>query len=279
MALTHVLTPVTLGKLTIKNRVFQSAHGLAYGFDINERRIAYYAARARGGVGLMVIEGSSVHPSSPLTPNCLHIWSGHENGDGYRRMVDTCRPLGMAIIQQLHHAGANLAPMDGSPPWSSSDVAGVLTGVVPLAMTKAMIDEVVGAYAKAAAQFESFGIDGVEIHIGHGYLISQFLAPALNNREDDYGGPFENRARIAFEIAEAVRAATSRNFVVGLRTGLDLNVRGFGLDDNLRLSQELERRGLIDYVSLTIGSYPTIDKIVSGMHEPAGYELPYSEPI
>src|ERR1700722_19050490 len=164
MTLTHVLTPITIGSLSIKNRVFQSAHGLGYGFDINERRIDYYAARARGGVGLMVIEGSSVHPSSPLMPGCLHIWSGHETGDGYRRLVDTVRPLGMAVFQQLQHAGAGLPPMDGSPPWSASDIADPLIGVVPLPMTKARIDEVVGAYGDAAAKLESFGIDGVEIH-------------------------------------------------------------------------------------------------------------------
>ena len=279
MALTHVLTPITIGSLTIKNRVFQSAHGLGYGFDINQRRIDYYAARARGGVGLMVIEGSSVHPSSPLMPNCLHLWSGHETGDGYRRLVDHCRPLGMAIIQQLHHAGANLAPLDGSPPWSASDIAGPLTGVVPLPMIKGMIDAVVGAYGEAAAQCERFGIDGVEIHIGHGYLIGQFLSPAMNHRQDDYGGSFENRARLAIEVAEAVRSATSRGFVVGLRIGADLNANGLGTDESLRLAQEFERRGWVDYVSLTLGSYQTIDKIVSGMHEPAGYELPYSEPV
>jgi 2,4-dienoyl-CoA reductase-like NADH-dependent reductase (Old Yellow Enzyme family)/thioredoxin reductase len=279
MALTHVLTPITIGNLTLKNRVFQSAHGLGYGFDINQRRIDYYAARARGGVGLTVIEGSSVHPSSPLMPGCLHIWSGHETGDGYRRMVDTVRPLGMATIQQLQHAGANLAPLDGSPPWSASDVAGPLTGVVPLPMTKGMIDTVVGAYAEAAAQCERFGIDGVEIHIGHGYLIGQFLSPATNKREDDYGGSFENRARLAFEVAETVRGATSRNFAVGLRIGADLNVNGLGIDESLRVAQEFERRGWVDYVSLTLGGYQTIDKIVSGMHEPAGYELPYSEPV
>ena len=279
MALTHVLTPITIGNLTLKNRIFQSAHGLGYGFDINQRRIDYYAARARGGVGLTVIEGSSVHPSSPLMPGCLHIWSGHESGDGYRRMVDTVRPLGMATIQQLHHSGSNLAPLDGSPPWSASDVAGPLTGVVPLPMTKGMIDTVVGAYAEAATQCERFGLDGVEIHIGHGYLIGQFLSPATNKREDDYGGPFENRARLAFEVAEAVRGATSRDFVVGLRIGTDLNVGGLGTDESLRVAQEFERRGWVDYVSLTLGGYQTIDKIVSGMHEPAGYELPYSEPV
>ena len=77
----------------------------------------------------------------------------------------------------------------------------------------------------------------------------------------------------------AVRAATSRNFLVGLRIGTDLNVNGLGSDESLRVAQEFERRGWIDYVGLTLGSYQTIDKIVSGMHEPMGYELPYSEPI
>lgn len=279
MTLTHVLTPITIGNVTIKNRVFQSAHGLAYGFDINERRIEYHAARARGGVGLGVIEGSAVHSSSPLAHGSLHIWSGHENGDGYKRLIDACRPHGMTLFQQPHHAGSGLAPFDGSPPWSSSDVAGVLTGIVPIPMTKAMIDAVVGGFVEAATKCESYGLEGVEIHAGHGYLLGQFLSSAINKREDDYGGPYENRARIVFEIAEGIRAAASRTFVVGIRVGDDLNKGGFRTDDFLRLCQDLEARGLIDYVSITLGSQHNVAAIVPGMYAPMGCELPYSERI
>nr|WP_047165808.1 FAD-dependent oxidoreductase [Sphingomonas sp. Y57] len=279
MALSHVLTPIRIGNVDIKNRVFRSAHGTAFGPDMNERRIAYHAARARGGVGLTIIDALSVHPSSPLVLSDLNLWSGHENGDGYRRLVDACAPYGMALFQQLYHGGAHMAPPDGSPPWSASDVPGPLTGIVPIPMTKAMIDSVIEGYVASAVKCESFGIAGVEIHAAHGYLLAQFLSPNSNRRTDDYGGSFENRIRIVVEIAAGIRAATSPNFVVGVRVGDDLTTGGIGADENLQLCRVLEERKLIDFVGLTLGNYQTFDRIASGMQEPPGYELPYNAPI
>jgi len=101
---------------------------------MNERRIAYHSARARGGVGLSVLEALSVHPSNPLGLADLNLWSGEENGDGYKRLIDACAPLGTKLFLQLHHYGANSIPPDGSPPWSASDVPGIFAGVVPTPM-------------------------------------------------------------------------------------------------------------------------------------------------
>ena len=126
--------PISIGSVSINNRVFRSAHGTAFGSSINERRIAYHSARAGGGVGLCVLEALSVHPSSPLGLADLNLWSGEENGDGYKRLIDACAPLGMKLFQQLHHYGANSIPPDGSPPWSASDAPGIFAGVVPTPM-------------------------------------------------------------------------------------------------------------------------------------------------
>ena len=279
MTLKHVLTPIRLGGAEIKNRIFRSAHSTGYGAEVGDRLIGYHAARARGGVGLTVMEALSVHPSSPLVFPMLNLWSGRETGDGYRRLVDACRPHGMRLFQQLYHIGSNVAPPDGSPPWSASDVPGVWAGVVPLPMTKLMIDEVVEGFVRAATQLEAFGLDGVEIHAAHGYLLAQFLSANTNKRTDGYGGSFGNRTRIVFEIARGIRAAVSDNFAVGVRVGDDLTPGGFGAADYLTLCQQLKAEKLIDYVSLTVGNYSQIDKIFGGMHEPAGYEMPFSERI
>jgi 2,4-dienoyl-CoA reductase-like NADH-dependent reductase (Old Yellow Enzyme family) len=279
MSLTNVLSPISIGSVRIKNRIFRPAHGTAFGSSMNERRIAYHSARARGGVGLTVLEALSVHPSSPLGLADLNLWSGEETGDGYRRLVDACAPHGMKLFQQLHHYGANSVPPDGSPPWSASDVPGIFAGIVPLPMTKGMIDAVVEGFAQSAAKCEQFGVDGVEIHAAHGYLLAQFLSANTNRREDEYGGSFENRTRIVLEIATAIRASVSRNFVVGIRLGDDIIKGGAHGEDHLRLCQELERRGLINYVSLTLGNYSNVDKIASGMYDPPGYELPYNEVV
>lgn len=154
-----------------------------------------------------------------------------------------------------------------------------LTGIVPIPMTKSMIDSVVEGYVQSAVKCESFGIAGAEIHAAHGYLLAQFLSPNSNRRTDDYGGSFENRIRIVVEIAEGIRAATSPNFVLGIRVGDDLTKGGFGTDENRRLCELLQGRSLIDFVNLTLGNYQTFDRVASGMEEPAGYELPYNSPI
>ncbi|MFY9328112.1 MAG: FAD-dependent oxidoreductase [Georgfuchsia sp.] len=270
----HVHKPIRIRNVEIKNRVVRSAHNTYFGVGtMSDDLIAYHEARARGGVGLTVIEIMSVHPTSPQV---LPGWDP-ALGDGYRKLVDTIRPHGMKLFQQLWHGGHNGLPF-GTPLWSASDIASPLLSVVPIPMTKAMIDEVVASYAQTARHCEEWGLEGVEIHCAHGYLPGQFLSPALNRREDDYGGSFENRARFALEVATAVRAAVSDDFVVGVRVSPDIpTVTSPG--DILKMVQMLEARDLIDFVSVSAGSYFDFGKMIGGMHEPVGYELPTSTPI
>lgn len=274
--LTHVHTPIRLGNVEIKNRVFRSAH--VTGFAVNSVTpdfIEYHAARARGGVGLSILEVLSVHPSSPVYMN---VW-GEDMSDGYRRLIDACAPHGMKLFQQIWHGGHNALPLDGSPPWSPSDIPGPQIGVVPTPMTKTMIDTVIGAFADTAATCERWGLNGIEVHAAHGYLPAQFFSPNANKREDEYGGSFENRARFIVETVKACRDATSRDFAIGVRVADDLTEGGVNAQDYLRLCQLLEAQGLVDFVNISLGNYQKFHKIFSGMHDPMGYELPTSRVI
>jgi 2,4-dienoyl-CoA reductase-like NADH-dependent reductase (Old Yellow Enzyme family)/thioredoxin reductase len=276
MALTHVLTPLKIAGVEIPNRVVRGAHGTNLGGGIvSDDLIAYHLARGRGGVGLSIIEILAVHWSTPSTINVF--LPGVEAG--YRKLVEAVRPTGMKLFQQLWHAGHNSAPLDGSPPWSASDMPGMLVGVPAIPMTKTMIDEIVAAYADTARRCAEWGLDGVEVHAAHGYLPAQFLSPAINNRQDEYGGPFENRVRFLHEVMLAVRAAVPAGFPVGIRVAPDEVAGGAGIDENLAAAQFLEARGLIDYINVSLGNYQTFPKMIGGMHEPAGYELPTSTPI
>jgi len=276
MTFTHVDTPFEIKGVRLKNRLVRAAHSTGYSdAGVTDAFINYHVARARGGVSLSVLEILSAHPSSPRGLN----WWTPLLGDGYARLVDGCGRHGMRLFQQLWHGGHNALPRDGSPPWSSSTAPSPMLGVVPLAMTKPMIDEVVEGFAKAAYQCERWGLDGVEIHCAHGYLIAQFLSANHNVREDDYGGTFENRARFAVDVLAAVRAAVSSRFVVGIRVAPDLTVGGIGVTDCIALCQKLEARSLIDFVDVSLGNYETLDMTFSGMPDPAGYELPTSSVI
>jgi 2,4-dienoyl-CoA reductase-like NADH-dependent reductase (Old Yellow Enzyme family)/thioredoxin reductase len=276
VAYTHVDKPIRVGAIELKNRIFRPAHAtLAGRGTMSDALIAYHEARARGGAALSIIEVGSVHPTSAFS---LNIFDPAVEG-GMRKLADRCKPHGMAVFQQLWHAGHHIIPADGSPPWAPSDIPSVEVGVVPIAMTKTMIDTIIGGYVEAAVRMERYGLDGVDVHCAHGYLPAQFLSANTNRREDEYGGSFENRARFIMELLAGIRAAVSPNFVVGVRVAPDLTVGGVGIDENLRVAQMLEERKLIDYVNISVGNYNSYTKMVGGMHEPTGYEMPTSAPI
>ena len=277
MNYTHVHTPLQIGRTVIKNRIFRPAHATILGKGaMSDALIAYHEARARGGAGLSIVEVGSVHPTSPLA---IDLWKA-ELEPGYRKLGDMGRKYDMKIFQQLWHAGHHGMPRDGSPPWGASATPSVEVGVVPIEMTKSMIAEIIDAYATAARRMEAWGLDGVDVHCAHGYLPAQFLSANTNLREDEYGGAtITERARFVIELMEAVRSAVSRDFVVGVRLAPDLTVNGVDEDQNLAIAHILEERGLTDYINVSVGNYNSYTKMVGGMHEPVGYELPTSVPI
>ena len=130
---------------------------------------------------------------------------------GYEKLMGACAPHGMKVFLQLYHMGAT------GGVWSASPVPNFMNGKIPVGMTKAHIDEVIEHFAISAKHCEMGGLDGVDVHASSGYLLHEFLSPALNKREDEYGGSFENRLRIVREVIAAIRAEVSRDFVVGVR--------------------------------------------------------------
>jgi 2,4-dienoyl-CoA reductase-like NADH-dependent reductase (Old Yellow Enzyme family)/thioredoxin reductase len=276
MGFTHVDKPIQVGRITLKNRVVRPAHATNHGKGfISDDLIAYHERRAIGGVSLSVLEVGSVHQTSPFSVN---LFDPALEG-GYRKLVKVVQPHGMKLFQQLWHAGHNMLPLDGSPPWSASDLPGIFAGVAPIPMTKAMIEEIVQSFATAAARCESYGLDGVDVQCGHGYLISQFLSAITNKREDDYGGAFENRVRFLMEVMRAVRGAVSRNMAVGVRISPDPLPGGLGVEEYIRVVKLLEQSDLIDYVNLSIGNYYTFTDMVADMGRASGYQLATSAPI
>jgi len=276
MSLRRVFEPINVGGVAIPNRITRTAHTTNIGSGtIDDHLIAYHEARARGGVGLTILEILSVHPTSPATLNL-----GDANlKKGYERLLSAVRPHGMKVFQQLWHAGHNVMPLDGSPPWSASDVIGPYCGSVPLPMTQPMIDEVIDGYTAAAKLCADSGLDGVEIHCAHGYLPQQFLSSNSNKRTDRYGGSLENRMRFALEILRSIRKSVSGDFAVGVRLSPDLVVGGVDAHDNARVLECMQKEALVDFVNVSVGSYQHIEKTTGGMHEPTGYQIADTAPI
>jgi 2,4-dienoyl-CoA reductase-like NADH-dependent reductase (Old Yellow Enzyme family) len=275
--LAHVLAPITIRNVTIPNRVVRTAHGTNIGQGrISDDLIAYHLARARGGVGLTIIEAASVHWTDTGTLR-LHDESCVEDA---ARLMDAVRPTGMRVFAQLGHLGHEGVPMRaGERPWSASEVPSLTNGGTSHAMTLGEIDELIACFAQAARWMVDGGVDGIEVHAAHGYLLQGFLSPSTNRRTDHYGGSFENRLRLTVEVLGAVRAAVGGDVVVGVRTGAEADEAGMLAEDCADVVAALGETGLIDYVNVTFGSCRAAHKIIGAMHEPTGYELPTSEVV
>lgn len=272
----RALSPIKIGGLEIKNRIVRTAHAtmMARAGKITDEFVAYHLARAQGGVGLSILEAAGVHPSSVLSLANLD----DSVIEGYQRLAAAIVPTGMRVFQQLWHGGHIYMQPDGSPPFAPSAIPNPIAGVAPRPLTVSQIDELVAAYAAGARRVEKGGLDGVEIHAGHGYLLAQFLSPVLNQREDEYGGDLENRSRLLRRVLAAVRDAVSPGFVVGVRLSNSADARILGMDEVGQVAHRLQDDGLIDYVNMSYGDYYALHYQVGGMDVPTGFQIPHTAP-
>lgn len=215
--------PVTINGLTVPNRIAMApmtrmfSPGGVPGADV----VSYYARRAAAGVGLIVTEGTYVGHESAGLSDRVPRFHGEEQLAGWAKVAEAVHAAGGTIVPQLWHIGMvreqGQAPYPEAPAVGPSGVRTDGTEGKGEAMTQADIDAVVAAFARAAADAERIGFDGVELHGAHGYLIDQFLWAGTNRRTDAYGGDPVARTRFAAEVVAAVRAAVSPGFPVIFR--------------------------------------------------------------
>jgi len=259
--LTRLFSPLAINGITLQNRIVSTAHstGLNEGLRLGDRLLAYYEARARGGVGLIITGSTSVHPTSTsrLRP-ALANWDDSVVAD-YRRLAAVVQPYGTRIFAQLNHAGAQSGSAGGvGRIVAPSAVDTELAVETPHALEPEEIAEIIDAFAAAAARARAGGLDGIELHGGHGNLIQQFLSPLTNLRGDEYGGTAENRLRFATQVVRAVREAVGPDFVVGLRiSAQEDHPGGLTLADTRSIAPALVAAGALDYVNVTSGSDST----------------------
>ena len=194
----------------------------------------------------------------------------------YAELADRLHAHGTKVFQQLWHGGAAY----GRPgqPISASAVPAPSIDRIPRPMTGAMIDDVVAAFAVAARRCRDGGLDGVELHGAHGYLIGQFLSPATNLRDDGYGGSTEGRTRFLVEILEAIRSEVGPDFPVGVRlSGTDFIEGGIDPAEAAAIARTIEP--LIDFLDVSMSSYWRFHKFLSTLDDPLGYEIETSEQV
>lgn len=284
-AFPHLFQPLTIRGCTLKNRIMSTGHDTTLPTDgtVNDALVAYQEARARGGVGLIVLQVSGVHETARYTHHVLMATSD-ASIPGYRRVAEAVHRFGTVLFAQLFHPGREIAEADGgllSVAYAPSSVPNERFHVMPRPLQLPMIRAIVSGYGDAARRMQSAGLDGVEIVASHGYLPSQFLNPRINLRDDAYGGDLDGRLRFLREVIADIRDKVSERFVVGLRiSGTEADAQGLTEDESLAAVVRLADS--LDYVNLTLGNSASLGgavHIAPPMSLKASYVAPYAATV
>jgi 2,4-dienoyl-CoA reductase-like NADH-dependent reductase (Old Yellow Enzyme family) len=282
---THLFQPLRIRGCTLKNRIMSTGHDTTLPVDgtVNAALVAYHEARARGGVGLIVLQVSGVHETARYTNHVL-MATDDASIAGYRSVAEAVHRHGTVLFAQLFHPGREMAEADGgllSVAYAPSSVPNERFHVMPRALKPRMIASIVQGYGDAARRMQTAGVDGVEIVASHGYLPSQFLNPRVNLRDDAYGGDAEGRLRFLREVIADIRAKVSEDFVVGVRvSGTEADEQGLTEEESL---DSVARLGdSVDYVHVTVGTSASLGgavHIVPPMAIKTAYVVPHAARI
>jgi 2,4-dienoyl-CoA reductase-like NADH-dependent reductase (Old Yellow Enzyme family) len=251
-----VFAPATLGPVTLRNRTVKAAtfegrtpHGV-----VTDELIDYHLAVARGGVGLTTVAYLAVAPEGRTHREQIVVGPAAETG--LARLTEAIHETGAAVAGQVGHAGpvAN-GRSNGVPALSASRMPSPLSMQMVKAATEQDLTRITRAYVDTARILVSVGFDVLELHMAHSYLISAFLAPGLNRRKDDWGGPLENRARLARQVARAVREEVGDRAAVTAKVSVSDGFKGgVRTEDSIELCRLLEADGHLDALQLSGGS-------------------------
>lgn len=256
-----LFTPIKINSMTLPNRTIMAPMVTNYAAPdgtVTDKLINYHVARAKGGVGLQIVEATYMDPSGSSYIRGLGC-SDDYMIPGLKRLTDAVHDAGGHIAIQLQHGGQVAKPEFSK---QATMVPSYIPGVTPYddthVMTKDDIDYIVRKYAEAAARAKKAGFDAVEIHGAHGYLILRFLSPYSNRRTDEYGGSLENRMRFCKEIVEAVREATGPDYPIILRLSIDeLFDEGLQLEEGAQIAKEMVKSG-VDLINASACTLETI---------------------
>ncbi|MCD8230857.1 MAG: NAD(P)/FAD-dependent oxidoreductase [Clostridiales bacterium] len=259
----NLCKPITLGRVTFKNRMFSAPMG---GTDITNdgcigpKSTAFYELRAKGGAGAVTVSECMVHPQTDGS-HAYHLDPSILNSLACATYTaDAIRRHGCIPSLELSHSGmyagtymTDKSKQKSMHQWGPSACTRP-DGVPVEALSKEMIDDIVRAYGDTAAMAKRAGFEMIMVHGGHGWLINQFLSPMFNKRQDEYGGSLENRCRFAVEVLSAVRQAVGPFFPIEFRmSGSELVEDGYDLDEGIRIAQQIEP--YIDLLHVSAGTY------------------------
>lgn len=268
--------PGRIGTLEIPNRIVMTAASASLSEPdgrMTEDMLAYYEARARGGVGLIITEMVCVDGTrGVLFPRELDATSDERIAD-FRALADRVHPYGTRIFAQLFHPGANADPkLNRGDLIAASPMRGKKRGQARAA-TREELEELADRFGAAARRVQLAGFDGVEVHAAHHYLLHSFLSPVTNRRTDEFGGSLEGRTRLLRMIVAAIRAACGPSFPLMFRISIEeyIGRDGYHADTGVRICQLLERWGVDAINASASGTDSKLSQSVEPMCYPQGW--------
>ena len=250
-----VFAPARLGPLTLRNRIIKAAtfEGVTPGGKVSDAHVDFHRRVAAGGAAMTTVAYLAVSPEGRTDRHCLQLTE--ETVPGLRALTDAVHAEGAAAAAQIGHAGPVANPRSNRVPALSPSGGWTPMGTRLRAVDAAGIERIVEDYRRAAALAGEAGFDSIEVHVGHNYLLSAFLSPKLNRRDDQFGGSVENRARFARSVLRTVRDAAGDRVAVTAKLNMADGVPGgLWLDDSLEVAALFESDGVLDALELTGGS-------------------------
>lgn len=288
--MSKLFTPVSLGKLTLPNRIViapMCQYSAEDGAATDWQRI-HLGNLSHSGAGMLIIEATAVEPAGRISPADVGLWCDRTE----QALAEVLKPVrkysSMPIAVQLAHAGRKAStrvPWEGGQSIRSAEPGGWKTFApsampfaehdeTPTALDAAGLKRIRDAFAAAAKRADRLGFDVIELHSAHGYLMHQFLSPLSNRREDAYGGSLENRMRFPLEVFDIIRDCVP-NKPVGIRvSATDWVEGGWDIEQTVAYAQELKKRGC-DFIDVSSGGLSAQQKIPLG----PGYQVPFAERI
>jgi len=249
--------PAQLGPITLRNRIIKAAtfEGRTPKRVVTPELVEFHRRFAAGGVGMTTVAYCAVTRAGSTDGHQI-VLDNPEVAPGLRMLTDAVHAEGAAVAAQIGHAGPVANPLGTkSPSVAPSRVFSPLGMRRTQAVTTDDLARITSLYADGARVLRDAGFDAIEVHIGHGYLLSAFLSPRLNKRTDEWGGSLENRARFPRQVVSAVREAAGRDIAVTAKVNMADGVRGgLWLDESIGFARMLEADGALDAITLTGGS-------------------------
>ena len=253
----HLFSPVQIGTTTVKNRVFMPpiSTNLADKGYVTDELVEHYAARAKGGVGLIITEVTTVEPTYIYLPGDMSICDDSYI-PGWKKLTDAVHKYGAKILPQLFHPAYMAFPIPGTPQLiAPSNVGPYYAKEAPRAVTIEELKVIIRQFGEAAFRVKQAGGDGVEIHAAHAHgLLGGFLSPLYNKRTDAYGGDIHGRLRLTLEVIEEVRKMCGKDFIIDVRiSGDEYTDGGQNLNDAVYVAKQLEKAG-VDFIHVSGGT-------------------------